>query len=494
MVSFLDEIMKKIQFLLIPVCIAVVISLMPVPKGLSVQAWYYFSIFVAAITGLIIEPLPGAVIGLLTIVIIAVLAPWVLFTTEQIHMQGFHASSMAFKWAVSGFSNSTVWLIFSAFMFALGYEKTGLGQRISLWLVRFMGRRTLTLGYAISVADLIIAPFTPSNTARSAGTIYPVIRNLPGLYDSHPNDPSARKIGAYLMWVSISITCITSTMFLSALAPNLLAVALIQQQTELVIKWSDWFIAMLPVGVLLWLLTPLLVYWIYPPEIKRNDKVPEWAAQQLSKQGPLSLREGLLIVFVVLALILWVGCSHFIDPAISSLIVISLMLVSGVISWSDVVANKSAWNTFFWFATLVALASGLSQVGFVHWMGWHLGHLLNNMGTMTAIIILVVSYYIIHYFFASGTAHVTALIPLILAVAVHIPGVNMLAFSLLLCGTQGLMGILTPYATGPSPIYYGSGYIKPADYWLLGTIFGCIYLVIYMVIEIPWITMIWGFN
>ncbi len=31
----------------------------------------------------------------------------------------------------------------------------------------------------------------------------------------------------------------------------------------------------------------------------------------------------------------------------------------------------------------------------------------------------------------------------------------------------GLGSILTPYATGPSPIYYGSGYLPTADYWRL---------------------------
>ena len=58
-------------------------------------------------------------------------------------------------------------------MFALGYDKTGLGRRIALMLVKAMGRKTLTLGYAVMIADLLLAPFTPSNTARSGGTIYP---------------------------------------------------------------------------------------------------------------------------------------------------------------------------------------------------------------------------------------------------------------------------------------------------------------------------------
>ncbi len=73
------------------------------------------------------------------------------------------------------------------------------------------------------LADVLLAPFTPSNTARSAGTIYPIIRNLPPLYDSHPNTPSARRMGGYIMWTALAATSVTSSLFLTALAPNLLA-------------------------------------------------------------------------------------------------------------------------------------------------------------------------------------------------------------------------------------------------------------------------------
>ena len=93
--------------------------------------------------------------------------------------KGFRPPNAALTWALSGFSNASVWLIFGAFMFTLGYEKTGLGPRIALSLVKAMGRRTLFLGYAIMFADLILSPFTPSTTARSGGTIYPIVRNIP---------------------------------------------------------------------------------------------------------------------------------------------------------------------------------------------------------------------------------------------------------------------------------------------------------------------------
>lgn len=484
--------MNKRFSILIPAVLAFAISQFPVPDGLPPYSWNYFSLFIGVIIALILEPLPGSVVGLLAIVIVAVFSSVFLFSPEQLYTPGFNSTLNAFHWAVSGFSNDTVWLIFSAFMFALGYKKTGLGKRISLWLVRLMGERTLTLGYAISFADLILAPFTPSNTARSAGTIYPVIRNLPSLYGSYPHDESSRKIGAYLMWTSISATCVTSSFFLSALAPNLLSVALIEQQTGVAITWKDWFVSLLPVSVILWCVTPLLGYFIYPPTVKKNAQVPVWAKEQLSQMGRLTLHEIILIVLVIVALNLWVGCSDFIDPAIASLVIISLMILTNTISWDDVISNKCAWDTFFWFSTLVALASGLSEVGFVHWAGDKIATSLSGLSEEFTILTLVVLYFTLHYFFASGTAHVTALLPLMIAIVDQMHDINIFAFSLLLCGTQGIMGIITPYATGPSPIYYGSGYISTSEYWRLGFIFGITYLFAYIAIEYPWLRYFWG--
>jgi len=313
---------------LAPIAVAIVVALIPAPEGLAPHAWYFFAIFVGVIVGLMLEPLPGGAIGLIGVTVVTVLSQWVLFAPAELAKPGFKSFNAALTWALSGFSNTTVWLIFGAFMFALGYEKTGLGKRLALWLVQKMGRRTLTLGYAVVIADTILAPFTPSNTARSGGTVYPVIRNLPALYDSKPNDPSARRIGSYIMWVAIAATCVTSSMFLTALAPNLLAVELVNKTAKVGLTWTQWFLAFAPVGIALLILIPLITYWIYPPEVKEGEEVPAWAAQELKKMGGLSNREIILAGLVVLALALWIFGGNFINATTAALVVISLMLIS----------------------------------------------------------------------------------------------------------------------------------------------------------------------
>jgi len=448
-----------------PILVAILMALLPTPEGLKPEAWYFLSIFVGVVVGLIVEPVPAALVGLSGVSVVAML--------------GLVDASAAGNrnWALSGFSNSVIWLIFAAFMFAMGYQKTGLGKRISLLLIQYLGKNTLGLGYAVAFSDAVLSPFMPSNTARSAGTIYPVASNIPPMFGSTPeNEP--RKIGAYITWVGIAATCVTSSMFLTALAPNLLAVDLIQKSSGIAISWGQWAKVMLPAMIPLFLLTPWLAYVIYPPTLKHSPEAPAWAREELVKMGPITTKELMMLGYAVAALIFWIFGKEFgVDSTVAAIFVLSLMVLTGVVTWQDVIANKGAWNVLVWFATLVAMASGLKKTGVLDWMGKLVAVYLQGMPPMTVAVMLVILFFVLHYFFASTTAHTTALLPLFMATAAPLVPVEMLPrLALMLAGSLGLMGIITPYATGPSPIWYGSGYISQARWWGLGTIFGAIYL------------------
>lgn len=153
----------------------------------------------------------------------------------------------------------------------------------------------------------------------------------------------------------------------------------------------------------------------------------------------------------------------------------------------DVLAYKQAWNVLVWFATLVTLADGLNKVGFVTWFAKATAGAMAGMSMTVIVLLLTAVFFIVHYMFASLTAHATALLPVFLAVGAAVPGLPIKVFSLLLCYSLGLMGILTPYATGPAPVYYGSGYVSRRDFWVLGLIFGLVYLAGLLVIGAPYL-------
>jgi L-tartrate/succinate antiporter len=462
---------------LLPLAVGMVIALIPVPKGLTLKAWYFFSLFSAVITGLIVEPIPAAAIGVLGVTLATV-----LMLVEA-------TPAKAIAWALGGFSNSTVWLIFAAFMFALGYHKTGLGRRLGLSLVKVLGGRTVSLGYAITLSDFVLSPFMPSNTARSGGTIFPVIQHIPGLYGSEPGE-TARRIGSYIMWTALSATCVTSSMFVTALAPNLLALDLIKKTVNVEISWTTWLVGFLPAGIILLITLPLLIYWIYPPEIKVSPEVQTWASDELRKMGKMTHKEIVMALLAVTALALWIFGEKHVNATTAALVIICLMIITGVVSWDDILSNKQAWNVLVWFATLVSLAGGLAQVGFTNWLGKGAATLFSGISPVCIMVFLVVVFFVTHYMFASTTAHTTAMLPVFLAAGAAVPGMNVKVLALLLAYSLGLMGIITPYATGPSPVYFGSGYISRKDFWVLGLVFGAIFLAVFLIVNTPFLLSI----
>ena len=448
----------------VPPAVAIVLALLPAPAGLTDAAWRFFALFAGTVTALVLEPLPATAVGVISVSLAAALRL----------VDPSPAGSA--RWALSGFGNTTVWLIFSAFVLALGYEKSGLGRRLALLMVRAIGRRPLGLGYAIALSDLVLAPLTPSNTARSAGTLFPVIRQIPAQCAPAPGE-AHRRLGAFLAWTAFAVTCVTSSMFLTALAPNLLAVEVVRSTVGVRLEWTSWVAGFWPVGLALVALTPLASYVVFRPGAgPESAGASAWAAGQLRAMGRFTGREATMAALALLALAGWIAGRELLDATTVALLVVGLMVLTGVVGWDDVLGHRVAWNVLVWFATLVALADGLARVGFVSWVAKNATALLAGFPPLGAALLLLAVFFAVHYLFASITAHVAAVLPVVLATAAAIPGIEMARFAALLCYSLGLMGVISPYATGPAPVYYGSGFLSRREFWGLGFAFGVVFL------------------
>jgi L-tartrate/succinate antiporter len=458
----------------LPLALGAFIAVLPTPEGLTPEAWRFVALFVVVVAALVTEPVPGPVIGLVGVTTAAVLR---LVAPDP---------AASIRWALTGFADSTVWLMFVVLMFALGYEKTGLGHRIALTLVERLGGRTLGLGYAVAVADLVLAPLTPSNTARSGGIVFPIIRAIPALYGSEPG-PTARRLGAYLMWTAFASMCVTSSMFVTALAPNLLAQVMLKDIAGVHVSWVEWAVGFLPVGLALFVLVPWLVYRVYPPAVTASAEVPAWARGELQRLGGVKRSELGMALLVTLALASWIFGAPWVSPTTVALLAFCVMILTGIIDWPDVLGARPAWNALVWFATLVTLADGLQRVGFLQWFAVRTVNALGNLPTTVQVVAIVLVFFAAHYMFASLTAHTAALLPVFLAVIAASPVLPVRPLALLLCYTLGLMGVLTPYATGSAPIYYGSGYITRRQFWGLGAVFGAVYVAVLLALGLPYL-------
>ncbi len=203
--------------------------------------------------------------------------------------------------------------------------------------------------------------------------------------------------------------------------------------------------------------------------------------------GRPSVREGLLGLLILLAFTLWVFCASWINATTAILAVVSLMVILRVIEWDEVVGNRGAWDTVIYFATLMALADGLHRVGVVTWAAQGVSRQLAGIPPMAALIALAAFFFAVHYAFASLTSHTVVVYPALLAAGASFPGMPVKVFALVLAYSIGLMGVITPYATGPAPIYFGSGFIPRKHFWILGFVFGLIFLAVLLGVGLPYL-------
>lgn len=456
-----------------PVIVGVILWLLtPMkPAAVPVTGWHMFALFVGTIIACITRPLPIGGVSILAFALTVL------------------TGTLPMDKAILGFGNSSIWMIAMAFFIARGFIKTGLGRRIALNFARLFGKKTLGLAYSLIGVDLIMAPATPSNTARAGGVLYPIIKSLAQSFGSDPKDGTERKIGSFLVFAEYHGDMITAAMFMTAMAANPL-VQTLAKSSGVNISWGGWFLAALVPGIISLIVVPWLIYKMYPPEIKETPNAKQWAEKELDQMGKMTLPEKLMAVIFIIALVLWMtGSLTKIDTSLAAFLTLGLLLVVGVLSWTDVLHETGAWNTLTWFSVLVMMAGSLTTLGFIPWLSSSIGSMLHGMSWFLVLAILIVFFFYSHYLFASSTAHVTAMYSALLAVAIsaHVP--PMLA-ALLLGFFGNLNASTTHYASGPAPVLFGSGYVPQNKWWSLNLVLGVFYLVVWIGIGSLWMKVI----
>ncbi|CAI5534881.1 unnamed protein product [Closterium sp. Naga37s-1] len=331
-----------------------------VPEGLTDQAWQLLAVFLTTITGLILGPLP---VGAWAFVCLS----FAIFT-----------GTLSFSDAISAMTNEVIWLIVISFFFARGFVTTGLGDRIATLFVKWFGSSTLGLSYGLAASEALLAPAMPSTTARAGGVFLPIIDSLSKRYDSRPNDPSSKKLGAFLIMTQLQTSAHSSAMFLTGAGQNLLCLKLAQEMGVAIPNAFGTWMAMAVWNVLV---KGRRVRAMGPVSGKEmimiGTKWAEgggggyefvWGNRHVGALSPL--RHCLVLP------LLPSSTAHFpqsseslgIPSVVTAMSALSLLLLSGVVSWSDCLSERSAWDTLMWFAALIAMSAQLTHMGVVGWM------------------------------------------------------------------------------------------------------------------------------
>lgn len=454
----------------LPFALAIGIWFAPVPAGLTTPAWHLFAIFIAAITAVLDGAFP-----LLTSTTLAAAA---------VVLTGTISAPKAF----AGFANTSVLLVVIAFLVAQAVVKSGLGRRISLFMVSRFGRSSLGLAYSIVVTDAVIAPAFPSNTARG-GVLYPIVLSVAQGADSRPGDPEGRRLGGYLMFCAMASLAVSSALWMTATSANPIGIQ-VAREFGIEIGFGKWLIAASVPALIAILALPLVIARLFPPGVGDTPDAPVAARKALADLGPLSRDEWITAVTFVLMVSGWIFADRLqLNVTSIAFAGLGLLLLSQVLTASDIATQGDTLATFLWLAVLFALSGQLNELGFMGYVGQRLASHMDGLSWPLTYIALIVIYVAIHYMFVSQSSQVLALLGVFLDVGIRsgVPA-PLMAFALLFASSY--FSVITPQGGSQNVIFVGSGYLTQRELYRLGLLTTLFFLVVFMVIGTGWIVLV----
>lgn len=444
------------------------IALIPPPADVPREAWTLLAIFIATIVGSIVQPLTGSAMVLSGVVAVA------LFQAVPIER------------ALSGYADKFVWLVLAAFFISRAMIKTGLGNRIALIFVRLIGRKTIGLGYSLVFTDFILASFIPSTGARAGGIILPIARSVTETYDSRPDDGTEGRIGTFLMTMLYQCEVILCATFLTGQASNLIIRRLALDQAGIDLNYSVWFLSAIVPSLVCLVLIPLMIYRLFPPEVKETPNAVSFARTELEKLGALTKPEKILLAVFVAVVAMWISAFwHGIDSTVIAMVGISVLLITGVLEWRDLINETNAWDVFIWYGGLVMMAAELSKTNITTIFATGVASVIGGWSWPIGLAVLALVFFYAHYAFASITAHVMAMFVPFLAVTLALGAPAGLTV-LLLTYFANLSAGLTHYGTTPAPVYFGLGYVTQRRWWTAGLIASVINILVWSIAGTLW--------
>jgi len=456
----------------LPFLLAGGIWMVPVPAGLTAQAWHLFAVFVASIAAVLLGAFP-----LLTSTMLAVAA---VVLTDTI------SAAKAF----SGFANPSVLLVVIAFLVAQAVVKSGLGRRISLFMVSRFGKSAHGLAYSIVLTDAVIAPAFPSNTARG-GVLFPIVLSVAQGSGSRPDDPQGRRLGGYLMFCSMASLAVSSALWMTATSANPIGIQVVRD-FGLEINFGKWLLAASVPALTAILLLPRIVSRLFPPGVGETPEAPAAARRELEALGSLSRAEWITAVVFVLMVACWIFADALkLNVTSIAFAGLGLLLLANVLTVDDIALQGDTLVTFLWLAVLFAMSGQLNELGFMGYAGQRLASHLGGLPWPMTYVTLVLLYVAIHYMFVSQSSQVLALLGVFLDVGVRggVPA-PLMAFALLFASSY--FSVITPQAGSQNVIFVGSGYLTQGELYRLGLLMTLFFLAVFMVVGTAWLLMVTG--
>lgn len=484
MASKFEDAGKKYGFML-GILVGLLIWMLPTPESMTIVQHKLLSIFGGAV---VLWISIGVSFATSTFLIVTLLYFWIGNLEGKVNASGKLIHQVGF--VMTGFASSALWLLVTGFVISIAMTQTGVARRVALKMMRLFGRTPMGATFAPMVANLIVAPLTPSNTARTAAML-PIIE---GVAQAYKVEKGTSNFGRGLYLANTFASNITASAFLTGTIPNPIAIGMIVAVTGATAftTWGFWALAALPTNILVLIAAMWIPLKLYPPEMKAIPGGLEYIDDELKHMGPMSANEKKAIVFFLLALGLWASDMwHGFNSAMVAFLVSTLILLPriGVLTWQD--AQKGIpWELFVYFGGVITLSDALMKTRAFEWV---IKGIIGSMGltdvSMMPLLIILMGFTIFsHAIWSTTTAMAGVMIPIYIGLAQTF-NFPVAGFVLPLAILMGY-ALFLPFNTMGNIIMFGAGYYTVSEQIKSSCILGLVAWGLWAVTALVWFPLI----
>jgi len=474
---------KKIGFIL-GIVLFVTVVLLPVPDGMSTEAWRLVAITVLMAVFWITEAVPIPATALMPIVFYPIFK-----ITDSVTVTASYGSNV-------------IYLFMGGFFLAAAMEKWNLHRRIALKTIQLTGTTPNKMVFGFAIATFLLSMWV-SNTACAVMMIpigIAVVSSLTGQL----TDPAMKKKEANFgrsMMLMIAYACtIGGVSTIIATPANAIAVGILNSTYGLDITFFQWFIVGVPLGLVML----FFVYFLLTRVLFRTGDLVllgsrEIIEEEQRKLGPMTSQEKRVLLIGGLMVASWIS-RGFIKLEAISMITDTQIAIAGalllfivpakkgerILSWDTAV--KIPWGIVLLFGGGIAIATAFERTGLA---GWISGNVASIEGLTLFTTVLIATAVVCNLTeLASNTAIATLFIPIMGATAIAL-GVHPFATVIAICFASS-MCFMMPVATPPNAIAFASGRFNIRDMIKAGLILDFVTIALVVVCVLYWLPMVWG--
>jgi anion transporter len=451
--------------LLLAIAAGAAILALPTPAGLPVAGQRMLAIFVFAVIAWITEAVSYEVSSVMIVALIAILLG---LAPDVAKPEVLIGTTRALGMALGGFASTALALVAAALVIAAAMTITGLDRRIALRTLALVGtstRRVLIGAIAVTIALSFVVP---SATARTA-CVVPIML---GVIAAFGVDRQSRFAAAIMITVA-QATSIWNIGIQTSAAQNVLAVGFMQKLLGQSPTWIEWLVAGAPWSIAMSVVLYFVVLRVLPPESDRIEGGAETVRAELAKLGPMTSAQWKLAIATLVLLAFWSTekILHGFDTTTTTIAVLSLLFLPGVgiMGWKDVQA-RIPWGTVIVFGVGISLGTALLDTKAGAWLAEIVVRTfgLQSLSPFAVFAILAAFLIAIHLGFASATALMSAMLPIMISILQRLPeNGHTLGLTMLLAYTVSF-GFVLPVNAPQNMVCIGTGTFTAGQFRSVG--------------------------